>query len=593
MSNIWYADIDVTKNGIQETSGNGSEEYPLTWDGLQYLLDIRLGVNGPGGYLSAIGDDDIVKLRGYYHAPYDVIFIPQDQEAYSATGVTFEAWNIEEYGFWKMNSDIGSVELFPNYEHSWERTTSATFKDFVIEDCELGTNENLYDASKLNLNFKNGIFIGDLTVRMANIYTPYYFEGCTFYNGTYMAADGYYGTQIESIGLSAIFDDSVFKDYNFQLVQDTPYQYQLSGDYIFNYCTFDSTSADIFSIEYDVITFNNSNFNWLTNTPFPDILDISPTVKDNLSFSEFDLDYTLMERRHLWLENEFNDGVYGKSRKGPGAFYFNSDIYVDLSSNDIGSGNIDSPITSAQFINYTNSYDSTLTNYPKTSGICDEDSFYIKGEMNTDSFSIVGSGTCFSNTPTFYFNGWDEPARIKSTNDITLGNSDETKTPLFYLSNIILYGYSFNTWGSVLGYTVFINVNDIILHNRSTTSTNYNEFYGSTILVSNTVQIDNTEIQNYIKIKDCVFNSSIETYNPDHVNVYYVSANVTNSVLTAIDDTELKEEAHPLNIINSLSTSDNQYGWVEPTWPLYNDDISKFTYSNLNNGINISGSEEW
>ncbi len=577
---IWYANIDVSANGNPSTSGNGTEDFPLSWDSLLQLLDINRGVIGPGGQISAISDFDTIKIRGYYFQPSDVIFVPQELNQFSANGVTFQAWDLEEYGFWKVRSDYGSVYLFPNHEYGWERSVSANIEGFVVENAGIGNNANLYTDSDFFLIFRNGIFLGDTTLRISNTYNPFKFLGCTFANGTFFASDSYYGSQIDHIGLSAVFEDCVFTGMNFELSQiGVSDQFLLSGDYIFSNCTFTDTSATIFSNRYDTLKFEECTFGWEPTKAFPLMVEINTENKNNLNYLDFGLDYNLFSgRRKKWITNDYNFGAYGKSRKGSGAFYFNDDIYVDFNAITTGTGTYSSPFDFNQFKNYSNSYDSTMTVEPKTSGIVGEDCFYIKGDFETDIFNFVHTDVGgLSGSNTYYLKSWNPsvngPFRIKGTNEINLGE----EYLLSHLNKInidggILYSPVINVNFKLSANTTFFKCDDYFISNHNI-SMNFN---GCTIITSS-----DFDVSTILNIKDSIF---IGKLSADFENA---SPFVINSVLSVSSDSELNGEN-----VTTFSIG-NQYNWIQPVWPVYNDPISAFAYSNLGQGILISGSGDW
>lgn len=579
---IWYANIDVSASGNPLTSGNGTEDSPLSWDALLQLLDVNKGIIGPSGQISAISDYDTVMMRGYYFESADVIFVSQDINQFSATGVTFKSWDLSKYGYWKISSEYGMVYLFPNHEFGWGRTVSANFEDFVVENVGVGNNDKMTNIFDLFLNFYNGIFYGDTTFRIANENYPFKFLGCTFVDGTFFASDSYYGSSLNTIGLSAIFEDCVFINETFELSQDgVPDQHLLSGDYIFEDCVFNSTSATTFNSRFDNLIFRRVNFDWTCLKYFPNISDLNIENKNNLNFLDYNLDYNLVSgRRKNWITNNYNFGAYGKSRKGPGAFYFNDDIYVDLNSETDGTGSSFSPMTSAQFNNYINSYDSTIPIIPQTSGIYTDDCLYIKGTLETNVFNFTHSVGISNNNANFnsnyYLKAWNPiingPFRVYATSEINLGQDFSCVKPdTIIIENAIFYSPVININESLSSDTVFYKAD---LYNIDYIPSL--DFNGCTIITS-----ANFDASSPLTIKDSIFTGKLYS---SYINSHPI---VINTVLTVSADSVL----NGINV-NAI-TSGNQYGWVEPVWPNYNSQLSAFSYSNLGKNITISGSGEW
>lgn len=578
---IWYANIDVSVNGDYLTSGDGSESYPLTWDGLQCLLDKTRGIIGPEGQLSGLSDYDTIKIQGYYFEPSDITFVPQNINQFSATGITFEAWDQETYGFWKLGSAYGQVNLFPNHS-DWGRSVSANFRDFVFEDVQIGTNEGLYNNANLNLNFYNGIFTGDSTFRILNILNPFYFEGCSFANGTFFAIDGWYGSALSAVSLSAIFDDSTFFNYNFELTPDTPAAFTFSGDYIFNNCKFNETSATIFHNTSDFLIFNgNCDFNWSPSRYFPSIYEIRSDNKDNLNFLDYNLHYDIVNgERKKWITNNYMYGAYGRSRKGPGAFYFKDDIYVDFNTSAVGTGESSTPMTSAQFLNYINSNDTTMSAHPQTSGIFFEDMFYIKGILQINVFNItpmIGSDYNLGD-PYFYFKPWNRelngPFRINAISIINIGADYSCIKPdKFFIEDAIIYSPLIYINESLSSDTVFYKTSAINIDGYTNV-----KFNGSTIITSSDIDITNVTLT----IKDSLLIG--KKLNSASINSH---PTIINTVLSASSDSGL----NGTNV--TTITSGNQYGWSPPIWPNIDSPLSDFNYSTLGAGITILGSGDW
>lgn len=597
MPYTWYALIDVSANGLPTTSGNGTSASPFSWNGLQRLLNHSNPAVGPGGQLSSIGDGDTVKIRGYYHTPADITFIPTSILEYSATDVTFESWDPEVYGYWKIKSDYGVVNLFPN--HAWDRYTSAVFKDLVTKDIDIGTNTPLYtsDFLRLNLDFINCIIYGDTDFRIANVVTPVHFLGTTFVNGTFFADDLYYG-ETSAAGLSAIFDDCSFINTNFQLSQTSgDLTRVISADYIFNNSIFEGTSADVFVVSGDRIHLNDCTFEWIPAVAFPNLEDISISNKSNLLYQQYGANYSIMTRRGIWISNNYNTGSYNSIRKGPGSFYFTEPIYVDFSASE-GSGVSASPLNFNQFSAYSNSYDSSINGDFKTSGIYNQDSFLIKGICACDNFNFMyPGGSGYLTQPIIYLSAWNPringPFRILATSAMNLGYTYSSATGKFQICDGLLYSPTINIYGSLSANTVFTSAKEIYSQNCSGSPDPNSYFVGSTIITLSGINVNESSAANELIFQDSVFVGTISNRLSGSNEQYETSAKFYDCVLTVETSTDISA-VDDLNLgIKSLTVSGNQYNWTAPTWPNYNAQLSAFTYTNLGQGITISGSRNW
>jgi len=531
------------------TSGVGTETLPFTCSQLSDFL------NGTTIEGVSIQDNDIICIRSNLETSAIDLF-----KSLACSNVTLKAWNLEEYGLWRLSDTTTSATVDLTVNHS---NRNITIEDLFVNNAEIN---NYYQ--NIFYNFRNCVFYNDFTEQVDISGANQEFLGCTFINGI-VDIDDY--TSLNNGTCS--FLDCVFIGSTFIIEEST---IALS----FSNCMFSGTSATVFDgISTSALSFSACTFGWTPATTFQNVSG-NPTylsdVKENYDYRDFGLsfDYSTSARTR-WIANDIQNG-WGPARKGTGCFWFDPNIYVDFDSSTSGNGTSATPFT------YDNLYSYLHTNSTVFSG----DNFLIKGSKQTSAAADLSPLTCLG-TLQYEFNSWDPenngPWRIKSTNGFYVGDYhvEDVSTSL---NNGIIQGNGLGVW--------FFGNSE--LNDMHVIGDSYGICFTSSFVTRITAEINGTNLialsasthQISVGLHDFVANDSIlQTSAFDSTGGDYVLNNCVTSSPNLITLS---------GTVQSVSATNMQYGWSPPTWPDWNDtDKNNWKYTILGKDITIPGSENW
>lgn len=383
----FYVDLSASTRGI------GTESNP--WS----LTDFREYLSGT--YVSSTSGDTIVrdydtnKLKGTV-TTNNTVFLPNYlYDKFKQHNVKLEAWNLPTYGPWKvLNESVLGISNFSIYDKNQGRNVTFIVKDAFISNMFIQTHEDVSadtyaEASAaqsgtppygyVNYKFQNCTFSGDISFNNETYSAdfeeyPDEFDGCTFVDGTFYLHDAvlYYQDEygIADVRENLDFNDCVSFDYFFDFSDAFNLHYVansatiddlvVSADEIeMNFCQCSGASADIIDYQdYDPygesfaggehLTLSGCVFDITPLKDYPGIDRLLPIYKNVYRYGLYGVSATSTDRSSVWDSNDYNYGLFGETRLGPGALYFS-----DISTGHIGAfyfGPLDETVTPSPII---------------------------------------------------------------------------------------------------------------------------------------------------------------------------------------------------------------------------------------------------
>ena len=531
------------------TSGIGTETLPFTYSQLSDFL------NGTTIEGVSIQNNDIICIRSNLETSAIHLF-----QTLACSNITLKAWDLEEYGLWRLTTTSATVDLTVSYTNR-----NITIEDLFVNNAEINNN-----YENVTYNFKNCVFYNDFTEQVDISGANQEFLGCTFINGI-VDIDDY--TPLNKGTCS--FLECVFIGTTFIIDENT---IALS----FSTCMFSGTSATVFDgISTSALSFSTCTFGWTPETTFQNVSG-NPTylsdVKENYDYRNFGLTFNYStSARSRWIANDIQNG-WGAARKGTGCFWFDPNIYVDFDSSTSGNGTSATPFTYDNLVSYL------YTNSTVFSG----DNFLIKGTKQTSAAADLSPQTCLG-TLQYEFNSWDPenngPWRIKSTDGFFVGDY-HVKDVSTSLNNGIIQGNRNGVW-------FFGNIE---LNNMHVIGDSYGILFTSPFAPSTTANVNGCNLIGLNNSTHKISFGSSTTFNATDSILQTSAFGSSSGAIVILDNcvTSSLNVATLSGTLSSISATNMQYDWTPPTWPDWNDtDKNNWKYTILGKDITIPGSENW
>lgn len=547
----YWANIDSS----YITSGDGTSS--AAFDYWQLYSFIK-GVEVSG---SSIASGDVVAIQGQRQ---EIIFDPGLFGGIISGSYIVSGWGgVDDQYNWSMWPTDNIQWGFGDYNNP----NALDLSDLFIKDLEF---------SVVNvLTFNNCTFFDSLIAEMEVSANPAFpqsvgsFNGCTF-------------TQCD-ISLFAYWDGLPQSQYDFNnCVFDSSFVGDFEAAQVsaanFNKCVFNTTSAySLSSIATSALSITDCEFSFDFSATFPPVVDVSGSITSaDILFGDYGINSDTYTERQAYPNDK---GVYGTTRRGPGAFYFDSIYYVDLSATTSGGGSSNVPLGMPYFQTFIN-------NDQYNTG----DLYKIKGTYDSSAaINFYGYETSIGPVT---FGAWNllnyGPWRLHSDSYITFaGDSDVV---LYNMENCILSapkidlgtGYSAPVFNHNPEYfSCYLSASDYI-----TIDIRENLGFSGCTLIAPLISVDTWDSDFSATYKDCVLDVSIMSA---------VAGTPANPV-TIIDNTVLIVSG--VNVLSGTNMgtfegTNLQTDWSPPTWPAWDAVQASYKFSDIGSGITLDGSGEW